>query len=441
MAIILDKVQPPQGLWAKTSCTAHAEAGMAHDFSTEVAIIGGGFCGLSAALHLAERGIEATVLEAEAVGWGASGRNGGQVIAGLKYNPDELAAMYGPERGQAMYRFGAAAADLVFSLIERFHIRCEAHRDGRIQAARSDSMLTTIRARVDDLRQAGEAVEFIGAERCAELMGTRFFKGGMLDRRGGGVQPLSYTRGLAGGAIGTGARLVEGCRVTRLVREGSCWRLDTNGITVRARQVLIATNGYLGDLYPPLRSAMLAVESIQIATEPLSSQLDRIVLPSRLPVSDIIDLGVYFRRDDAGRFVIGGGGSVRGRTSPTLFAGLARSARVLYPSLRPEDFTSRWGGKFTFTFDHLPRLVSPEPGLHAAYGCNGSGVALMTMMGKLAADRIAGMAVNDAAALAAVNVLPIASLPPARYPLYALRMPAMMVIRRFRRLRRSFVRG
>ncbi|GGF44161.1 FAD-dependent oxidoreductase [Aliidongia dinghuensis] len=437
MAPVLDQASPPQGLWAATGLAARPAEAARSDISTEVAIIGGGFCGLSAALHLAERGIEATVLEAEAAGWGASGRNGGQVIAGLKLDPREMVAKFGREQGQALHRFGAATADLVFSIVERFQIRCEAHRDGWIQAARSEPVLAAIQARAADLAHQGEAVELIGAEQIADLTGTRFFAGGMLDRRSGTVQPLSYARGLAAGAVATGARLVHGCRVTGLAREGGRWRLETsgpkaNGPTVRARHVLIATNAYLGDLYPVLKTAMIVVESIQIATEPLSAALDRAVLPSRLPVSDLMDLGVYFRRDDAGRFVIGGSGSLTGRTSPALFTALARSAGVLYPALRPEHFTSRWGGKLTLTPDHLPRLVSPEPGLHVAYGCNGRGVALMTMMGKLAAARIAGDVSDD---------LPIATLPPARYPLHTLRLPVMMAVRRVRRLRRTFARG
>ena len=432
MSVVRDAAIPPQGLWAATGSAERPYEVATNDITTEVAIVGGGFCGLSAALHLAERGIEATVIEAEAPGWGASGRNGGQVIAGLKLDPREMVAKFGPERGQALHRFGAATADLVFSIIERFQIRCEAHRDGWIQAARSRPVLAAIETRAADLQRRGEDVEFIGADRLAALTGTRFFGGGMLDRRSGSLQPLSYARGLAAAAAASGVRILHGTRVTGLAREGDRWRLETGGPTIRARQVLIAANAYLGNLYPALKTAMIVVESIQMATEPLPAALDSVVLPGRLPVSDLMDLGVYFRRDDAGRFVIGGSGSLVGRTPPALFGALARSAGVLYPALGPEDFTSRWGGKLTLTPDHLPRLVTPEPGLHAAYGCNGRGVALMTMMGRLAAERIAGDQHDS---------LPIAGLPPARYPFHALRLPAMMAVRRFRRLRRAFARG
>ncbi len=422
----------PQGLWTETGIAAPDVPTLAADCAAETAIIGGGFCGLSAALHLAEAGREAILLEAETVGWGASGRNGGQVIAGLKLDPHEMTAKFGRERGLALHRFGAATTDLVFSLIERFQIRCEAHREGWIQAAHSPRIMAEIAARAADLAAQGEQVELLDRERMAALLGTDFYRGGMLDRRSGMVQPYSYARGLAAAALAAGARIFAGTCVTHLEREGTRWRLRTPQGSVTADQVLIATNGYTGDLHPALRPAMIVVQSYQVATEPLPPALDRTVLPSRLPVSDLMQLGVYFRRDDAGRFIIGGRGSLTERERLDLFEDAAENAYRLYPALREIGFSLRWGGKLALTRDHLPRLVTLEPGLHAAYGCNGRGVALATMLGKLAAERLRGMAHPD---------LPIATLPPARYPLHALRLPAMMAIAKFRRLRRRFLRG
>lgn len=423
----------PQGLWAETAAPPPATHELTEDHRTDVAIIGGGFCGLSAALHLAEAGVPSIVLEAEAPGWGASGRNGGQVIAGLKLDLHEMIAKFGQAQGLALHRFGAATADLVYSLIERFQIRCEAHRDGWIQAAYAPKVAAEIERRVADLEAQGEAVEFIGREAMAALTGTHFYRAGMLDRRSGRIQPLSYARGLAAAAASRGARIFGNARVAALGREGGEWILHTaHGGQVSATQCLIATNGYTGSLHPALRTAMIAVESYQIATDPLPPDLDAAVLPSRLPVSDLMRLGAYFRRDDAGRFIIGGRGSLTGRERPDLFRLAEENAYRLYPALRAVGFAIRWGGKIALTRDHLPRLVTLEPGLHAAYGCNGRGVALATMLGKLAAERIRGARQSE---------LPIATLPPARYPLHAMRLPAMAVIARFRRLRNRFTRG
>jgi glycine/D-amino acid oxidase-like deaminating enzyme len=422
----------PQGLWDRTAQADVETPRLDGDLDCEAAIVGGGFCGLSAALHLAEAGVDAVVLEAETPGWGASGRNGGQVIAGLKLDPRECQSKFGAQAGRALARFGAGTADLVFELIERFQIRCEAHRNGWLQAARGPAVLAEIARRVADIKAEGGYVELIGQEHMAELTGSSFYQGAMLDRRSGSVQPLGYARGLAAAALKTGARIFRDARVTALVSSGAGWRLTTARGTVSARHCLIATNGYTGDLHPALRTAMIATQSYQIATDPLPAALDRTILPSRLPVSDLPFLGVYFRRDDAGRFVIGGRGSLTDRERPDLFAALERHAYRIYPALTAVGFSIRWGGKLAVTKDHLPRLVTLEPGLHAAYGCNGRGVALATAMGKLAAERIRGIEHAD---------LPIANLPPARYALYPLRLPAMMAIARYRRLRTMFVRG
>ncbi len=422
----------PQGLWDQTKSARPSASELTSDLSCDVAIVGGGFCGLSAALHLAEAGTDAVVLEAEMPGWGASGRNGGQVIAGLKLDPRECVEKFGRERGQALHRFGAGTAELVFSLIERFQIRCEAHREGWIQAAYSAKTLDEIARRVSDLQSQGEAVELIDRERMVAITGSAYYRGGMLDRRSGMVQPLSYALGLATAAQVAGARLYRGARVAKIEETNGRWVLSTATGRVTARHCLIATNGYTDDLHPALKTAMIAVQSYQVATDPLPPHLARAVLPSRVPVSDLPHLGIYFRRDDAGRFIIGGRGSLTDREQLDLFALAEESAYTLYPALREVGFAIRWGGKLALTLDHLPRLATLAPGLLAAYGCNGRGVALATAMGKLAAERIRGQRHEE---------LPIATLPPAHYPLHRFRLPAMMVIAKFRRLRNRFARG
>jgi len=421
----------PFGLWNQTAAARPIFPELESDFTAETAIVGGGFCGLSAALHLAESGTQPVLLEAEEPGFGASGRNGGQVIAGLKLDPEEMIAKFGRERGEALHRFSAGTADLVFSLIERFQIQCEAHRGGWIQAAYAPKILAGIERRAGELMARGENVELLDPSGMSKLTGTDFYRGGMLDRRSGMVQPFSYARGLARAAAASGAMLFGNSRVKRLIRENGHWRLETAKGSVIAKEVLLATNAYLGDLHPGLRTAMIPVASYQLATDPLPGDLDRAILPSRLPVSDLMQLGVYFRRDDAGRFIIGGRGSFTERERPDLFDRIRQHARKLFPALRAINFPIRWGGKLALTVDHLPRFVTIEPGLHAAYGCNGRGVALQTLMGKLAAEHMRGIRHDD---------LPIATLPPARYPFYSLRLPAMVAISNLRSLRRIFAR-
>lgn len=425
------------GLWEQTGAPAAQgsgpqDTGSPGDAVTEFAIIGGGYCGLSAGLHLAEAGHEPLILEAEEPGFGASGRNGGQVIAGLKLTPDELKAHFPAAQAEAMVRFGTETAELVYSLIERFQIRCEAHRDGWVLAAHSDAMLKAARARVADLQKTGADVSWLETHQIQRLLGTRYYTGGMIDRRSGMVQPLSYVRGLAQAAAAAGARIRSGCRVTALRRDGAGWRLETSTGTIRAKYVLLATNGYIGDLYPALKNAMIILQSYQIATDPLPDHLDKTVLPSRLPVADLMDMGVYYRRDDAGRFIVGGRGTLTEKEKPHLYHGLVRPAQFLYPQLREVPFTQRWGGKLTLTRDHLPRVIEVEPGLIAAYGCNGRGVAMATLMGRVAAERFCGVLHPD---------LPITTLQPSRYPMHSFRLPAMYVASQFATLRRRFAKA
>ena len=419
------------GLWNETAVPRSTVVELQNDLTTEAAIIGGGFCGLSAALHLAESGVETVVLEAEEPGFGASGRNGGQVIAGLKLDPSEMVAKFGRDRGEALHRISAGAADLVYELIERYQIQCEAHRDGWIQAGYSPPVTAAIERRLSELQARGEKVEWLSKGHIEALTGTGYYRGGMLDMRSGMIQPFSYARGLARAASTSGARLFGKARVAGLTFENGSWRLDTARGTVTAKHVLLATNAYLGDLYPVLKTAIIPVGSYQIATAPLPVALEGAILPARLPVSDLMQLGVYFRRDDQGRFIIGGRGSFTKRERPDLYARIRRQACILFPALKTVDFTWRWGGKLALTFDHLPRLVTLEPGLHAAYGCNGRGIALLTLMGKLGAERIRGLRHDN---------LPIANLPPAHYPFHALRLPAMMLVSNIRALRRAFTR-
>ncbi len=420
-------------LWQST---AEADEPASHRFSNgekvEVAIVGGGFCGLSAALHLAEAGTDCCVVEAQQPGWGASGRNGGQVIAGLKLDPQELRAKFGDEHGEALYRFGAETADLVFELIERFGIPCEPRRVGWIQAARSIPVGAAISARVAEFSKRGAHVELLHPDRLRELTGTGLFRFGMLDHRCGSVQPLGYARGLAAAAAHAGARIFSRTRVMALERDRGLWVLRTQQGALRARTVVLATNAYLEGLWPGLVRAMIPIQSCQVATEPLPDHVGSGILPSGQPVSDLMDLGVYFRRDRDGRFIIGGSGPLGSREAASYFDQLTRAARLMFPALEEVAFPHRWSGKLALTRDHLPRVIRLDDGMIAAYGCNGRGVALATAMGRLAAQLCRGSDNPH---------LPICTLPPAVYPFYALRIPAMAAVRSARFLRRRFARG
>ncbi len=393
---------------------------------TDVAIVGGGFTGLSAALHLAEAGADALVLEAEEPGFGASGRNGGQVIPGLKYNPDELVAMFGPERGGRMAEIAGGAADFVFALIQRHGIRCAPVRKGWIQGVHAPSKLDAARGRVEQWERRGAPVRFLDGTGIAELTGTERYCGGLLDARGGMIQPLSYARGLARAALAAGARIHGGTPALRLTRQGGGWRIDTPSGQVAAERVLIATNGYTGDLWPGLRQSLVPVNSFQVASRPLSDNLKATILPGGQPVSDTRRLLLYFRLDSAGRLLMGGRGTPYGEELGRRYERLRRSALHLFPQLGALDWEFFWSGKVALTADHLPHIHEPAPGLAAALGYNGRGVAMASRMGKLMADRLMGATPEELG-------FPLTGIRP--LPFWSLRQPALAALIGWYRLR------
>jgi len=385
----------PRSLWAATGTPAAAHAPLRGEERADVCVIGGGFTGLSAALHAAEGGASVALLEAGLVGSGASGRNGGQVIPGLKLDPRELAATFGTERGARLTELVGGAADLVFDLVRRHRIECDARQDGWLKACHSRAALRAAILTAQDWGRCGAPVEEVDRVRIAELTGTDAYLGGFVDHRGGVVQPLSYTRGLARAARQAGARVHERSPARTPRRDGDAWVVSTQSGSVRAARVIIGTNGYT-DLvgaqgpWPRLARTVIPVYSYIAATRPLSDDLRQTILPKGQAVSDSRRLLRYFRLDAAGRMVMGGRGAMRESADRSDYATIIGSALELYPALRACEWEFVWGGKVAVTLDHLPHLHELAPGVHAALGYNGRGVAMATVMGKVLADRVLG---------------------------------------------------
>lgn len=274
----------PRSLWAATATPAAAHAPLRGEERADVCVIGGGFTGLSAALHAAEGGASVALLEAALVGSGASGRNGGQVIPGLKLDPRELEATFGTERGARLTELVGGAADLVFDLVRRHRIECDARQDGWLKACHSRAALRAAILTAQDWGRCGAPVEEVDRVRIAELTGTDAYLGGFVDHRGGVVQPLSYTRGLARAARQAGARVHERSPARTPRRDGDAWVVSTPSGSVRAARVIIGTNGYT-DLvgahgpWPRLARTVIPVYSYIAATRPLSDDLRRRSFP------------------------------------------------------------------------------------------------------------------------------------------------------------------
>jgi glycine/D-amino acid oxidase-like deaminating enzyme len=378
----------PDSLWAATATPAPPTPPLGESITVDVAIVGGGFTGLSAALHLAEAGARVCVLEASEPGWGASGRNGGQVNPTLKHDPDELLRLLGA-RAEALIEAIDQSADLVFDLIQRHRIACHPVRRGWLQVAHSERAVASLHARAEQWRRRGVSTELLDRTAVARRVGSDAFAGGWLDPRAGGIQPLSFTRGLARAALALGARVHGHTLASGLRREGSVWCVQTAaGPTVRAARVLVATNGYTGALWPGLQQTVLAANSFIVATEPLRGEAAHGILPGGETGSNTQRLLLYFRRDEQGRLLLGGRGRFAEPAGPHHFRHLERSLALLFPQLRDVRFEHRWAGRVAITRDFLPHVHEPAPGITMALGYNGRGVAAATAMGKHVALRM-----------------------------------------------------
>ena len=378
-------------LWAATAPAGPECPPLDSNDDADVAVVGAGYTGLSTALHLARAGRRVVVLDAGEPGWGCSGRNGGQVNpGGMKMLPDDVVATLGPVWGERFLEFGDRSCDLVFELIERYGIECEALRPGYVQGGYGAKGRRFNREWARQWTERGRGTRFLERDEIAALIGTRRYDSGMYDARGGSVQPLAYARGLARAAIEEGAAIHGASAATAVLHDGAGWSVRTERASVRCEFVVLATNGYTGDLWPGLRETVVPVASFVTATAPLGHNVLPSVLPGRHAVSETARIIVYYRLDRQGRFIIGG----RGRWFDVADHGDAphvRAAAVrLFPQLEGVEWEYRWAGWPAITRDHLPRLLALDRGVYAGLGYNGRGVASATLMGQQLAGAILG---------------------------------------------------
>lgn len=387
---------PDRSLWAATAPPGPACPPLAGAREAEVVVIGAGYTGLSTALALAARGTSVVVLEAGRPGSGASGLSGGQVIAGLRHHPADLVAAYGETLGRRLYDLGVGAADAVWDTVDRHAIACEATRGGWIQGAENEAALAEARRRVRSWEGVEAPVALLDEAETRRLTGAEGYVGGWIHRGGGSVQPLAYVRGLATAAIGAGAAVHGDSPATRILGDGAGWRVETPRGRVTARRVLIATNALTGRLWPGLARTILPVWSYQAATGPGAAEAHGILAEGAV-VSDTRRVLRYFRRDAAGRVIVGGKGLLRAPRSVADFDLQRRMLGRLFPALAEAPFEHWWGGQVAVTLDRLPRLFALAPGVWASYGCNGKGVAWCTALGPVLADLLTGTAAIDLA--------------------------------------------
>jgi glycine/D-amino acid oxidase-like deaminating enzyme len=364
---------------------------------TDVAIIGGGYAGLNAAIELTRSGVDCTVMEAEDFGFGASTRNGGAVSGGVnlgkglggKRRVDENRA---EALAEDLLGNGSDSLTLIEDIIKREGIECHWRRSGRFSGAYTRKHYEQQAAKVELLnRHADAQAEMIPPERQRQEIASDFYRGGMLVKRSGQLHPALYYKGLLDAARRYKVRLASRTKVERVTGGRGAFRLTTSRGPLAAEQVIVATNGYTGEATPKLKARVIPVASHIIATEELPADLAKSLIPNDRTISDTPRVLCYYRMSPDGRRMIYGGRARFTQVGPEISVPiLYRYMTDRFPQLEGYKVTHAWAGNVAFTFDFLPHMGEAEPGMHYCLGCNGSGVAMMTYLGHQTARKIVG---------------------------------------------------
>ena len=377
-------------LWRATAPQMPPLAALAKDISADVVVIGGGFTGASAALHLAQQGIDTVLLEAEEIGFGASGRNVGLVNAGLWIKPHTVLERLGRDYGHRLISLLSQAPELVFDLIARHGIQCEAVHAGTLHCAPNRRGEAELRERVAQLQELSAPVRLLGREETRKETGSPLYRSALLDPRAGTVQPLAYVRGLASAALTAGARLFIQSPVSGWEKVPTGWQVATARGRVRTGWIVIATGGYTIGIQPTIRAQQIHLPYFNFATEPLPEALRAAVLPGGKGVWDTLTVLRSFRMDRDGRLIVGSVGSLNGRHKDIHQAWARHIARQAFPMLDGVEFTYAWDGMIDMTADQVPHLHQFGPQIVAINGYNGRGIAPGTIFGRELARYVAG---------------------------------------------------
>lgn len=381
----------PEGIhWHRTALRPPDCETLQGEKTADVVVVGAGLTGLRTAITLAEAGVDVAVLDAEKIGFGSSGRSGGQCNPIWRATPDDLRRKFGDAQAERLIKTTLSSADDLFDDIRRYEIDCGAEQNGWIQAAHT-------RRQANDLKQLHEAWASVGADievlsqsKTHSAVGSDTYDFALNHAKGGLVQPMALTRGYAKTAQAAGARLYEQAPAQGIAEHGSKWRITTPQGSIVADTVVLTTNAYSDDLWPGLRQTMLPMYSISLATAPLTPEQQATVLPGRKTISDT-RLAIYYARYDADNRLIFG--CVGSNDSARTLGGVGRllnGLHTVFPQLSGIEIETTWAGRIGVTQDMMPRMHAPAPGVLAGLGFSGRGIAMTSVMGRSLARKILG---------------------------------------------------
>jgi gamma-glutamylputrescine oxidase len=369
-----------------------ARACLSGESRADVVVLGAGIAGLSAALHLTSRGYRVAVLEARTVGYGASGRSGGQTIFGLAVGQQKLIAAVGREDARRLFDLSLEALDLTQSLIRDHGIECDYHPN-HVHVAVKPRHVQELESWTRELNEeyAYESVRLLDRDELQGHVRSERYLAGMIDTRSGHLHPLKYTQGLARAAEAAGAVIYENSEVLRY-EDGAEIRVHTEHGTLRCAHLVLCGNAYIGAVAPALARRILGVGTYIIATEPLGEERARTVLPSNGAAADINWVLDYFRRSNDNRMLFGGRVSYSSVQPPRLAESMRKRMVRVFPALSNAKVEYAWGGYLDITMSRAPNFGRLAPNVFYLQGFSGHGMALAGLAGKLVAEAAAGTA-------------------------------------------------
>ncbi|MCC7411639.1 MAG: FAD-binding oxidoreductase [Gammaproteobacteria bacterium] len=383
-------MEHPRSWYAATALPQPRHVPLAGSTSCDVCVVGGGYTGLSAALHLRERGYDVVLLEQARIGWGASGRNGGQVVSGQRQDQQSLERRYGHARAQVLWALAQEAKALVRSRIARHDIACDP-RPGILHVGHKPRHARAEQRYAQWLREHYdyEPIRAVTRDELATMLASPVYYGGSLDLGALHLHPLNYAHGLAAAAAAAGVRLHEHTRVDAVSGSAPVTVRTAVG-ELRAGAVVYACNGYLGALLPEVAGRIMPINNFIVATEPLGEARARALIRDDVAVSDTRFVVNYFRLSADRRLLFGGGESYSSRLPADIAAYVRPHLRRVFPQLGDVRIDFAWGGTLAITRTRLPHFDRIDGNRYVAHGFSGQGVALGTLAGKLIAEAIAG---------------------------------------------------
>ena len=362
------------------------------EIDVDVCIVGGGYTGLSSAIHLRDKGYSVALLEAERVGWGASGRNGGHASPGQRADQEELEKLVGMEQAQRLWQLGQEAIGTVCGLVDRFDISCEL-KSGDLHAAVKPKHAVEMKAYVDKLQKdyQHDQVRFVERDELEEMTSSRRYCAATLDSSGRHLHPLKYALGLAQAAADTGARIFEHTRALEY-SEGDTVLVKTGSGKVRAKFVILACNGYLERLAPKPARKIMPINNYVLATEPLSESVARSLIRDDVAMSDSLFVINYWKLSADNRLLFGGGESYTRRFPADIGSFVRKYMLRTYPELADTPIEYGWGGTLAITMNRMPSFGRLRTNILYAQGYSGHGLTIATLAGKLMAETISGTA-------------------------------------------------